>query len=68
MSGIDHRGAFFDTHGDDDRKVAIAQVHATLALVEATNKQTAVLVLIAAAQQVRLSNSERAEFNKALNS
>ena len=23
-----------DTHGDDDRKVAIAQVHATLALVE----------------------------------
>lgn len=23
-----------DTHGDDDRKVAIAQVHATLALAE----------------------------------
>lgn len=24
----------FDTYGDDDRKVALAQVHATLALVE----------------------------------
>ena len=24
----------YDTHGDDDRKVQLAQVHATLALVE----------------------------------
>ena len=28
------RATTFDTHGDDDRKVALAQVHATLALVE----------------------------------
>jgi hypothetical protein len=42
MTSIDHAaeawnflgGAFYDTHGDDDRKVALAQVHATLALVE----------------------------------
>lgn len=44
-----------DTHGDDDRKVAIAQVHATLALVE---EQRTANLIAALAGNVVLAHEE----------
>ena len=46
--------------------IAIAQVHATLALVAATEKQTAVLTLIFSAMQTGMTNHQRAELNQAV--
>ena len=60
-----------DGSGADDRNPAsqsiqAAQVHATLALVEATEKQTATLALILVAMQTGMDNHQRAEFDRAV--
>ena len=44
----------------------VAQVHATLALVQATEKQTAAISLIIAAMQTGMTNHQRAEFDRGL--
>ena len=46
--------------------LATAQVHATLALVQATEKQTAAISLIIAAMQTGMDNYQRAEFDRGL--
>ena len=55
-----------DTHELNTRKIARAQVHATLALVSSTEKQTAVLTLIFSAMQTGMTNHQRAELNEAM--
>ena len=44
----------------------IGQVEATLALVDATEKQTAVLSMIFSAMQSGMTNHQRAELNEAM--
>lgn len=43
-----------------------AQAHATLALVNATEKQTAALALILVAMQTGMTNEQRGEFNRSV--
>ena len=46
--------------------VLIGQVEAILALVDATEKQTAVLSMIFSAMQTGMTNHQRAELNQAM--
>ena len=70
MSTIDHKAKAQALIADEAMRssfdLALAQVEATLALVAATDKQTAVLSMIFSAMQTGMTNHQRAELNQAM--